>query len=222
MPSKSIKAIIFDMDGVLVNTEPMHVEIEKNLFASLNLDISDKEHATFLGRSTEAMWNELVFKYNLPYKVDELIQSNKRAIIDFLSSIGEIVLMPGIKSALEKISGMNIPMALASSSDMQTIGIIMSRTGLDKCFIHKLSAETVGKSKPEPDIFLHAAALLGVRPEDCMVVEDSVNGIAAAKAANMICVAYKGSASPEVDQSNADECIADFGQLDAILRKYIA
>lgn len=222
MSLKHIKAIIFDMDGVLVNTEPMHVGIEKNLFARLNLSISEEEHATFLGRSTEAMWTELSIKYNLPYRVEELIESNKCAIIEYLSSTDQIALIPGIEAALNKIFNSRIPMALASSSDMETIEIILNRTGLSRYFLHKVSASTVGKSKPEPDIFIYTAGLLNVIPENCLVVEDSSNGIAAAKAANMVCIAYKGVDSPPVDQSRADECITDFVQLNEILRKYIA
>ena len=112
-------------------------------------------------------------------------------------------------------------MAVASSSDAKTIEIILSRTGLSKYFLHMISSGLVDKGKPEPDIYLFTAGLLSVKPEECLVVEDSVNGMKAAKAANMLCVAYKGVTSAAQNQNLADESIEDFSQLPAILHKYM-
>ena len=80
-----------------------------------------------------------------------------------------------------------------------------------------VSSEQVGGSKPEPDIFLHTAKLLGVKPEECTVIEDSTNGIRAAKAANMFCIAYNGVSANNQDQSLADIQITNFSQIENIL-----
>jgi HAD superfamily hydrolase (TIGR01509 family) len=219
MSGISVKALIFDMDGVLVNTEPHHVKIERKLFAGLNLNITEEEHSSYMGKATDVMWTEIVHRHNLPYEVSVLSERNKREIIRYFSELKEIELMPGISNILEKLYLKKIPMAVASSSAAETIDIIMSRTGLGKYFLFKVNSGLVSRSKPAPDIFLYTAGLLAVKPEECLVVEDSANGIKAAKAAGMFCVAYTGESPWTLDQSLADECIDDFSQLESVLRK---
>jgi beta-phosphoglucomutase len=221
MSERSVKAIIFDMDGVLVNSEPHHVKIEKQLFARLNLEIGDEEHSSFMGKSSFQMWEEIIRKYNLPQKAKELADINTDKIIEYFSQLGEIELMPGIMDLLEYLSEKEIPLALASSSDAKTIKIILSRTGLDKFFRYKVSSESVGKSKPSPDVYLYTAGLLEVDPERCLVIEDSANGIRAAKSAKMVCIAYKGVSSLIQGQELADGCIEDFSGLPEMLQKYL-
>lgn len=221
MSVKPLKAIIFDMDGVLVNTEPHHVIIEKRLFASLNLKISNEEHNSYMGKSSEQMWREIILNHNLSQKAEELAELNTAKILSYFCDLPEIELMPGIVDLLEKVWVKGIPMAVASSSEAKTIEIILSRTGLNKYFLHKVSSGSVGKSKPEPDIYVYTARLLCVKPEECLVVEDSANGIKAAKSANMVCIAFKGVNSVIQNQDLADDFIEDFSVLPAILQKYM-
>jgi HAD superfamily hydrolase (TIGR01509 family) len=219
MPGKPVKAVIFDMDGVLVNTEPHHVIIEKKLFSGLNLNITEEEHSSYMGKATEVMWMEIIRKHNLPYKVQVLTDRNKKAIINYFSVLKEIEVMPGVLTVLEKLYRKRIPLAVASSSDAETIRIILSRTDLSKYFLYKVTSGLVERSKPAPDIFLYTAALLSVKPEECIVIEDSANGIKAAKAAGMFCIAYTGKSTGTQDQSLADETIDDFSQLEEILQR---
>jgi beta-phosphoglucomutase len=219
---KPIKAVIFDMDGVLVNSEPHHVIIEQKLFASVNLKISKEEHRTYLGKSPEQMWDEVLRKHNIPYKSKELAEKNTEEILRYFSEITEIEPEAGIRELLDQLQEKGIPVAIASSSGIKTIDLILNITGLSKYFPHKASSETVGKSKPEPDVYLHAAKLLSVKPEECIVIEDSPNGIKAAKAAKMVCVAYTGSTGEDTDKNLADETIDHFNQLPTILNKYMA
>ena len=134
--------------------------------------------------------------------------------IPYFQSLEKIEPMPGLVNLLEKLQNCGIPMAVASSSDKVIIDIILEKTGLRKYFSHAVSSSEIGKSKPEPDVFLHAAKLLGVPPESCLVFEDSKNGIKAAKAAGMYCIAYSGGNSGHQDQTQADSRIADFNELE--------
>jgi beta-phosphoglucomutase len=221
MEGKTIKAVIFDMDGVLVNSEPHHVIIEKGLFARLGLNITEEEHKTYLGKSSEQMWKEVVAKHGLEETAEELAELNSTEIIKYFSSLAEIELMPGIADILEKMRGWGIPMAVASSSDPETIELMLTKTGLKNYFQHMVSCETVGKSKPNPDIYLYTAQLLSVSPGECLVVEDSGNGIKAAKAAQMKCVEYRGVNTTDKAHYLADESINDFSGLQEILQKYL-
>ena len=216
---KKFKAIIFDMDGVLVDSEPYHVEIEKRVFKKMNLNVSDEEHAGYMGMATDIMWKHIIGKRNLSLDVNEMTDLTNSEGIHFFSGLEKIDPIPGMVDLLEQLQAKNIPMAVASSSDSETIKLILEKSGLKSYFLHTVSSRDVGKSKPEPDVFLHAAGLLHTKPEDCMVIEDSVNGIKAAKSAGMYCVAFSGAASESQDQGEADLIIDKFGYLAELLFK---
>lgn len=215
MSGKSVKAIIFDMDGVLVNTEPHHLILEKKLFKRLGLNINGQEHGNYLGLSTKQMWIEITRNHDLPGTPEELTGKNREEILNYFSKLDEVELMPGVRDLLEKLNQKGIPLALASASEAAVVDLILSKTVLRKYFMHIVSLEAVGKSKPEPDIYLHTARLMSVAPEECLVIEDSPNGIKAAKSANMICIAYSK------DPNLADESTDDFSGMQEILKRYI-
>jgi len=216
-----MKAIIFDMDGVLVDSEPHHVKIEKKLFAKRGLEISDQEHSKYMGKATDVMWKEIIADKKLPFNIKQLVEQTVIESKKHFSLQKKLKAMPGLESLLIKFSKKGIPMAVASSSGQEIIDILLKLTGLKKYFSFTVSSELVGGSKPEPDIFLYTARLLSVKPEECLVIEDSTNGIRAAKAANMFCVAYNGTSVNQQDQKLADIQINDYSELEKIVVKYL-
>lgn len=216
-----IKAIIFDMDGVLVDSEPFHIQNEKMMFKKLGIDISDEEHATYMGAATDVMWEQIIRNKNLTLDVAETTALTIRESLPFLRSLPRIEPIPGLIDLLEKLNKKQIPIAVASSSDPETIEIILSKSGLKKYFKHAVSSVEAGKSKPEPDVFLYAAKLLNESPENCLVIEDSKNGIKAAKAAKMLCIAYSGASSGEQDQSEADLHYSRFSEIEKKIMELI-
>ncbi|MDO8928628.1 MAG: HAD family phosphatase [Bacteroidota bacterium] len=212
-----IKAIIFDMDGVLVDSEPFHTEIEKQQFLQNKLSVSNEEHSQYMGVVSDVMWKEIAEHHSINVSVEDLIEQFKIKSIHYFSELDEIPVMPGLIDLLEKLSSKNFPMAVASSSYPEIIKIILEKTGLRKYFQVVVSSQEAGKSKPEPDVFLLAARKLGVLPKDCMVVEDSANGIKAAQAAGMSCVAYQGSGANPQSQKEADAVVSSFAQLAMML-----
>jgi beta-phosphoglucomutase family hydrolase len=211
---RKIKAVIFDMDGVLVDSEPFHVQNEKMMFKKLGLDISDEEHAGYMGTATDVMWEQIIRNKKLSLDVAEITAKTIQQEIPFFQSLDKIEPMPGLLVLLEKLKEKKIPMAVASSSDAKIISIILEKSGLKGYFDFAVSSSEVGKSKPEPDVFLHAAKLLGVSPEKCVVFEDSKNGIKAAKAASMYCIAYSGANSGGQNRIAADMHISSFEDLE--------
>jgi HAD superfamily hydrolase (TIGR01509 family) len=173
-----------------------------------------------MGKAPDVMWSEIINNKNLSLTVNEMVKLNNEESRKYFISLPLIEPIPGVIKQLKELKNKDIPMAVASSSDQETIEIIMDKSGLGKYFQHVISSDQIGKSKPEPDIFLYTAKLLGFGPESCMVIEDSNNGIKAAKAANIYCVAFSGASSDNQDQSMADIRIGTFPELRNVVKRF--
>jgi beta-phosphoglucomutase len=213
-----IKAIIFDMDGVLVDSEPFHVEIEKRQFELNHLSISEEERQQYMGIASDVMWREIAKIHNLSLPVETLIEQNRMESIHYFSELEEIQPMPGLIDLLDILTQKAYPLAVASSSFPEIIDLILERTDLRKYFQVVVSSQEAGKSKPDPDVFLLAAMRLGINPEDCLVIEDSANGIKAARSAQMQCIAYQGPSANSNQQNDVEVVVKSFDQLAQILR----
>jgi beta-phosphoglucomutase family hydrolase len=206
-------AVIFDMDGVLVNSEPHHIVLEKRLFNDIGIVVSEEEHLSYMGKPAARMWQEIKQNKGLKNSQKELTEKHREAAGRYFEELDKLEPEEGLIELLEELYSRNIPLAVASSSTKNIIDIILRKTGLRDFFKVVVSAEDVENGKPSPDIFLHAAELLGVKPEKCVVIEDSQNGIKAAKAAGMFCVAYIGTTDGNADTGNADAVIGHFKEL---------
>ena len=218
MIKKDFKAVIFDMDGVLVDSEPHHITLEKELFDELGIEVSDAEHLSYMGVPASKMWEEVRKDKHIQASLEVLNAKHKQKAVRYFSDLADMEATEGLTDILEWLNGKGLPLAVASSSDRDVIGIILQKTGLAGHFSHIVCSDDVEKGKPAPDIYLHTASLLNVKPEECLVVEDSSNGIKAAKAAGMTCVAYTGTSNGETDTSMADEEIGHFSELKEIIR----
>lgn len=204
------EAFIFDMDGVIVDSENMYTQNEQLVFSSLGLKISSEEHAAFQGTATRDMWKILKSRYGLKQSLENLIAASNQLAFEYFEKAETIEPIPGIRALLGRLRQKNIPTALASSSTSQIIEIILQKTQLRDFFSVIVDSTMVAESKPAPDIFLLAAKKLNVSPQKCVVIEDSTNGIAAAKSAEMFCIAFQGAFANSQDQSAADVIISDF------------
>ena len=211
---KKPQAVIFDMDGVLVDTEPFHYENENRMFQKLGIEVAEEEHSRFVGIATDRMWQYMVESRNLPYSVATLTEMTIRQGLETLQSLENLPSSPGLIGLLEKLLKLKMPLAVATSSDTETMQYVLSKIGLQRFFQFTVCRNDVDKSKPAPDVFLRAAELLGVEPTACLVFEDSHNGIAAAKAAGMFCIAYSGNHG-EQEQSAADDFIDSYDEVNA-------
>ena len=198
-----IDLVIFDLDGVLLDSESLYRTMNFRLFEELGAPITEKEYDTFIGIHAELMWGYIKEKGNLSQSVQELINLEKEAKYETLSS-QTLTPNPGLMDLLEFIKSQNIPMCIASSGLMKNIKVILPSLGVDSYFTHIVSGEMVENGKPAPDIFLQAAAHFDVDPTMALVIEDSRNGTIAAKAAYMTCVGYRNEGSGPQDLSKAD------------------
>lgn len=202
--------VIFDMDGVLVNSEPVHQEVEADIFRSLQLDIPASEHLTFMGMAPEDMWALVKERYGLQQSVPALVALEKEMKA---ASFGGMTLqpMPGVADFIRALKKEGYHLSVASSSPAGLIALITRSIGLADYFDVLVSAEEVRRGKPAPDVFLRVADWYSLPPASFVVVEDSTNGVAAAKAAGMRCIGYTGSAGQQL--AAADITVSDFSAL---------
>lgn len=206
-------AFIFDMDGVLIDSEQYYQQVEKMVFMQLGLPITPEEHLLYKGTATDEMWKRIKKKHSLELSVDELVKITGDMTIPLFRKMNQLPLMPGIVGSLEWLRGKGFSLALASSSFPEIIEIVLDRGHLRSFFQVVVNSRMAGASKPAPDIFILASRQLGVPPEKCVVIEDSYNGITAAKAAGMYCIAFNGPGSEIRDQLKADFRITRFSEL---------
>ena len=208
-----IQTVIFDMDGVIVDTEPVHHYAYNTHFKQLNIDVSPELYASFTGNSTKNIFERLRLQFNLADDVTTLVETKRNLFNDAFDSKDDLYLLDGVEDLIKDLHSNGMQLVLASSSATVTINRIFNRFGLHKYFTHIVSGEDFPKSKPHPAIFLKAAQLSQTSVENCIVIEDSTNGIKAAKAAGIYCIGYDSFHSKMQDYTLADMVISDFKQL---------
>lgn len=202
------------MDGVIVDTEPVHHYAFNEHFRQLKLDISPELYASFTGNSTKNIFERLKTEYNLMEEVDALVDTKRNLFNEAFDKKEDLHLLEGVEDLIKDLHANGMQLVLASSSAKVTIHRIFDRFALHQYFTHIVSGEDFPKSKPHPAIFQHAAMLAQTPLENCIVIEDSTNGIKAAKAAGIYCVGYKSFHSKMQDYSLADKVISNFNELD--------
>lgn len=208
-----IKTVIFDMDGVIVDTEPVHHYAFNEHFRQLNIEITPELYASFTGNSTKNIFERLKVQFNLEHDVDHLVETKRNLFNDAFDKKDDLYLLHGVEDLIKDLHSNGMQLILASSSAKVTINRIFTRFGLHKYFTHIVSGEDFPKSKPHPAIFLKAAELSNTPVENCIVIEDSTNGIKAAHAAGIYCVGYDSFHSKMQDYSLANMVISNFNEL---------
>jgi len=199
-----IEAVIFDMDGVIVNSEPIYQQIEKEMFRDLGIKIDAETYRTFVGLKTLEMWKFIVNQFHLPYHPPDLDREEEKRYIESLLKENGMMPVAGSIQLIRLLHDHGYQLALASSNSKVAINAVLAKFNIDKYFSLVISGEDVNKSKPEPDIFIKAAKGLRKDPDECLVIEDSTNGVKAAQLAGMKCFAYENSQTGIQDLSEAD------------------
>lgn len=208
-----IKTVIFDMDGVIVDTEPVHHFAYNQLFKQLQIDISPELYASFTGNSTKNIFEKLKTEFDLLQDVETLVNLKRELFNEAFDHKEDLYLLEGVEHLIQDLHSHGMQLILASSSATVTINRIFNRFNLFRYFTHIVSGEDFPKSKPHPAIFLKAAELAMTPVSQCIVIEDSTNGILAAKAAGIYCVGYDSVNSKMQDYSSADQIITNFNEL---------
>jgi beta-phosphoglucomutase len=196
MAEQQIKAVIFDMDGVLTDSEPLINQAAVAMFGEKGVTVQPEDFLPFVGTGEDRYIGGVAEKHHCPI---DLAAAKKRTYEIYLELVPEhLRAFPGAKDLVRACLGAGLQVALASSADRIKIEANLHKIGLPPAEWGAIvCAEDVKKKKPAPDIFLAAARKLGLAPKECVVIEDAVNGIEAAKAAGMRCVAVAQTFPPQ-------------------------
>ncbi len=208
-----LKAVLFDMDGVIVDTEPLHRKAYFRMFEEVNINVSETLYDSFTGQATLPICRTLCEYFSISDTPENLVSIKRKHFKNIFENDNELSLLSGVHELIKDYHSNGLTLVLASSASMPNINRIFERFDLDKFFKAKISGADLRASKPHPEIFLKAAELAEEHTEHCMVIEDSTNGIAAAKAANIYCVGFKSPHSVNQDYSKADRVITRFDEI---------
>lgn len=203
-----IDAVIFDMDGVLMDSEPLHYRTDLVLLEQLGIQVDSGYLDRFVGMTNPEMWKLIAAEFGISRNVDDILEEQLALKMTLLAE-GKWTAISGVVDLVEYLVSKDTAMAVASSSSMPFIEGVLRKTGLDRHIRHHVSAESVARGKPAPDVFLEAARMLSAEPARCVVIEDSRNGVLAARAAGMRVIGYQNPSSGDQDLSPADVVVTD-------------
>jgi len=211
-----MKAVIFDMDGVIVDSESIHQRAEIYALSAHGLDVTPQDLRPYAGTSRQAFQDGLTEKYDVELDWKGVFEKKDEL---FFQLIEDVEAIPGVMDFIREIKAANLKLGVATSSQKRNLSFVLRKFGLETYFDALVCAADIALSKPDPEIFLKAAAALNKAPEDCAAVEDSINGVKAAKAAGMYAIAIT-TTFPREALAEADRIVDGFNELkaDALLR----
>ncbi len=210
-----LKAVVFDLDGVLWDGEPLYHEAFNVVLKPYGHAITMDDYLSIIGHSVEAAWQWVLDHFQITERLERFLRAYDKAVLRLLSRPVEP--LPGVRAILDELHARRIPIALASASLRQWVDATLRGLGLEDAFQATVSASEVEHAKPAPDLYLKAARLLDIPATDCLAVEDTATGIAAAKAAGMFAVQVRAASTALPPLAEADLVIDDYSQFDLSL-----
>jgi beta-phosphoglucomutase-like phosphatase (HAD superfamily) len=218
----SFSAVIFDLDGVLADSEPWWSEIDAKLLAQYGVNYRGEYHRNVLGVSYRVAVEFYKKAFGLSVPTEQLMRRRGEIAIDFFAN--RIGLFPSAKEVLQELRQMNLRLAVATSSVSASARPFLERHNLNGFFDVVVTGDETERGKPHPDIYLRAADKLGLAANSCVVIEDSLSGVAAAKAAKMRVVAIPDTrfVDPREYEKEADYLLSDLSEVPALVRRVAA
>lgn len=211
-PSSPPRAVIFDMDGVLLDSEPLHHQAVNHILASeSNEPLTVRDYVPFMGTTDEYTWSDLIRRFGLSRTVESYCKQYDRTVLDLYRSHSQI--SPGAAELVNEIRARGLALAVASSSRREWVETCLTALGIREAFDLVITGDMVERGKPDPEIYLLTARCLGVPPESCVAIEDSPNGVASAIAAGMFTTAVASSYPTDRETGGAHvhiACLTDF------------
>jgi HAD superfamily hydrolase (TIGR01509 family) len=215
-------AVTFDLDGVLADSEPWWNQIDMKLLAEHGISYRGEYHRNVLGVSYRIAVEFYKSAFHMPASVEELMRRRGEIATDFFAN--RVDLFPSARTTLEQLVEMKVPLAIATSSVSASAHPFLDRTGIRSLFGVVVTGDEIQRGKPHPDIYLRTSRKLGISPEACLVIEDALTGVAAAKAANMRVAAIPDTRfmDPREYEKEADYVLGSLSEIPALIRRVSA
>ncbi len=206
-----IKAVIFDMDGVMIDSEPLWEKTERILLARRDIEYTPTYRDQIVGLNQNDSGKLLVDTFELKEKVEDVISER----VEILTAIyeEELEVVSELIPLLEDLRDNQFKLAVASSSPLRVINFVLDMFSLHEYFPIVVSGECTDDGKPHPAIYLHTADRLEVEPSECVAIEDSINGVRSAKAAGMYCIAVPDKRLSQEEFQNADLIVSNLSKI---------
>ena len=212
------RAVIFDLDGVLADSEPWWNEIDKKLLGEYSVPYRGEYHQNVLGVSYQVAVEFYKKTFGLTAPTEELMRRREEIATEFFAN--RVGLFPLTRAVLKELQQMNLPLALATSSVSTSARPFLDRHQLTAFFDVIVTGDEIERGKPHPDIYLRAAEKLGVPADACLIIEDALSGIAAGKAAKMRVAAIPDTRFVDARkyEKEADYLLRDLSEIPALVR----
>ncbi len=209
-----MKAFIFDMDGVIVDSEPLHSRVKMETFEHFGLHFDAGELERYMGRTSADIFSDVLAReHRTDVTAEEIADYKHRHYLELVEQ-GALAPIPGSLALIEHLREAGVPLALATSSWRRVVDTILRDWHLLDAFQSVISGADLPKSKPDPAIYRLSAEALGIPPAACTVLEDTSSGVAAAKGAGMRCIGFRSPHSGAQDLSRADVIVDDLSAID--------
>jgi HAD superfamily hydrolase (TIGR01509 family) len=212
-------AVTFDLDGVLADSEPWWNQIDTKLLAEHGVSYRGEYHRNVLGVSYRIAVEFYKNAFHICASVEELMRRRGEIATDFFAN--RVGLFPSARTTLEQLVELKIPLAIATSSVSASAHPFLHRTGIRSLFGVVVTGDEVQRGKPHPDIYLRTSKKLGIPPEACLVIEDALTGVAAAKAAKMRVAAIPDTrfVDPREYEEEADYVLGSLSEIPDLIRR---
>jgi HAD superfamily hydrolase (TIGR01509 family) len=216
---KAPKALLFDLDGTLIDSEFFHFECWNEILEEFGVVLTYEDWLqTYAGVPMPANAARLIKKYDIATPLPYIIEKREKLTLERLKT-KDVNLMPYVADVLEYFHQKNLTLALVTSSPRQDVEAVFERNGLGKYFKLIITRTEVTKSKPDPESYLVCVEKLGLNKEECLVFEDTINGIKSAKAAGLTCFAIQNNIDEHHKLTIADKLFLDFSEVKDYLVK---
>ncbi len=217
-----LRAVIFDLDGILADSEPWWNEIDSKLLAEYGVIYRGEYHREVLGVSYRLAVEFYKKAFGLSASIEELMRRRGEIATEFFAN--RVGLFPSTKRTLERLRDMKVRLAIATSSVSASARPFLDRHGLTPFFDGIVTGDEIERGKPDPDIYLRAAKKLGIGADACLVIEDALSGIAAGRAAGMRVAAIPDRRFVDARdyEKEADYVLGNLSEIPALVRRVSA
>lgn len=221
------KAVIFDMDGVMVDSELAHSAAYSRVLREYGVEPVMNEHGTYniAGLTLKETWEIFKKRHSIDEDTDVLMNKKRLAFSEEIEKSG-IQALPGLLDLLKDLSEHNVKIAVATSANTARVNLVLERLKIKTSFSVMVTADDVQKGKPDPEVYIKAALKLGLTSDECVVIEDAEEGVKAGVAAKMRVVAVPNVHTKKMDFSSATKIVPslkelDYNKLNALFDRYI-